>query len=484
MSAITEFVDKDPALKRKFNAVGSRVEGPRQGSGRKAALPMGEPDGQSVRVPCREASEPSGMVDRVFSWFSRYIRTQRPVDLDYITLWAVHTHLLSFLPVSPRMIIDSIMPGSGKTTLLEHLAHICHMPLIASGISSPALIPRMIAATGERSITVLIDEADRTLDPKKEGVGDLLAVINSGSKRGATRPVLVPDKDSGWKAQNMPTYCAVAMAGNSPMLPDDTRSRSGQVFLLPDTEGRAMETDWVSDSSMEDAAGCLCEGLEAWADLYGERVQAARPSLPEGCKGRSKERWIAFAKIAEVAGGRWPQAVTDMILQDMEREEAERADGLNTMPPKALLIQDCLEVMAGPFTPTMTLVSSLSMAHPDRWGSESPYGTPLTRQRLAKMLSPIGVHSVQNRAHNDRTRGYLKADFQRVAEALTGPPERGSHGARGARGDSANHANHVNHANHAKQGYQPPAGPPGPDTLDASDASRKGAGQDDATLGF
>lgn len=113
------------------------------------------------------------------------------------------------------------------------------------------------------------------------------------------------------------------------------------------------------------------------------------------------------------------------------------------MPPKALLIQDCLEVMAGPFTPIMTLVSSLSMAHPDRWGSESPYGTPLTRQRLAKMLSPIGVHSVQNRAHNDRTRGYLKADFQRVAEALTTPPERGSRSARSARGDSANHANHA-----------------------------------------
>lgn len=284
MSAITEFVDKDPALKRKYNAVGSRMEGPRQGSGRKAALPTGEPDGQSVRAPCHEASEPSGMVNRVFSWFSRYIRTQRPVDLDYITLWAVHTHLLSFLPVSPRMIIDSIMPGSGKITLLEHLAHICHLPLIASGISSPALIPRMIAATGERSITVLIDEADRALDPKKEGVGDLLAVINSGSKRGATRPVLVPDKDLGWKAQNMPTYCAVAMAGNSPMLLDDTRSRSSQVFLLPDNEGRAVETDWVTDTSMEDAARCLCEGLEAWADLYGERVRRPAGHCPRDAR--------------------------------------------------------------------------------------------------------------------------------------------------------------------------------------------------------
>ena len=508
MSAIDEYMNSHPVVKRRFDSMNPSMQGPGRDhgnavpihAGRQAPTPSVKVSNVSnpskVSTPGRrgdplqevskvsEASEASSVVDRVFAWFSRYIRTQRPSDLEYVTLWAVHTHLLPALPVSPRLIIDSIMPGSGKTTLLEHLAHVCHLPLIASGISSPALIPRMIAATGDESITVLIDEADRTLDPKKDGVGDLMAVINSGSKRGATRPVLVPDKDSGWKAQNMPTYCAVAMAGNSPMLPSDTRSRSGQVFLLPDTSGQAEETDWVSDSSMDDAAKSLHNDIAAWADQYGDQVQAARPVLPEGCKGRAKERWVSFAKIAAVAGGRWPEAVTSMVLQDMEREEAEQADGLNTMPPKALLIQDCLEVMAAEFTPTLTLVSRLSMGHPERWGSESPYGTPLTRQRLAKMLSPIGVHSVQNRAHNDRTRGYLRSDLERVAQALTTPSGHGWRGARGAPGDSANHANHVNHANHAKEGYQPPAGPPGPDTSDASDASRKGAGQDDATLGF
>ena len=40
--------------------------------------------------------------------------------------------------------------------------------------------------------TFLIDEADRSLSPRKKDIGDLLAVLNSGYKRGATRPVSVP----------------------------------------------------------------------------------------------------------------------------------------------------------------------------------------------------------------------------------------------------------------------------------------------------
>jgi hypothetical protein len=53
------------------------------------------------------------------------------------------------------------------------------------------LMTRMLDAEQR---TILIDEADRSLDPKKEGVGELLAVLNSGYKRGGTRPVLVQVK--------------------------------------------------------------------------------------------------------------------------------------------------------------------------------------------------------------------------------------------------------------------------------------------------
>ena len=363
------------------------------------------------------------VLDEVRAWFARFIKTQKPSDLDVLALWTVHTFLLAVLPCSPRLIIDSLLYGAGKTTTLEHEEHLGHATFIASGIGSSALIPRMVSAAGEDSLTLLIDEADRTLDPKKEGVGDLLAVINSGSKRGATRPVLVPSKDKGWTAENMPTYCAIAMAGNAPALPDDTKSRSLFVYLLPDYSGDAEETDWVSDDTLPDAAQALSGKIKDWAVRNAAMVKAVKPRLPEGCKGRTKERWISLAKIADVAGGDWPQRVTRLIEADLERMRHEREDGLTNVPPRALLLPDLVKVFGNlDFMSTTGICAGLASVSPDRWGIESAYGAPITRQRLARMLSPMGIHSVRSSSRADRQRGYRRVDIMRVAEAahLTG----------------------------------------------------------------
>lgn len=351
------------------------------------------------------------------AWFRRFIKTQSGDDLDVLALWTVHTYLLAWLPTSPRLIIDSIVYGSGKTTTLEHIEQLGHETIIASGIGSSALLPRMIAAADANSITILVDEADRTLDSKKEGTGDLLAVINSGSKRGATRPVLVPTKGGGWEAERMPTYAAVAMAGNNPNLPDDTRSRAVSVYLLPDWNGDAEETDWVTSTELTDEAKSLHEEIAAWAEANSHDVQSAAPELPEGCRGRLKERWVSFAKIAQVAGGTWPDRVNRLILKDIDRLAKEREDGLNNLPPRAMLLPDLLKVFngRGDFLSTIDILTALANIAPERWGIESPYGTPITRQRLAKMLSPMGIHSVKSSTRADRSRGYRRADIERVA---------------------------------------------------------------------
>lgn len=368
------------------------------------------------------AAEQVVRTDRVLndtrSWFRRFIKTQSGDDLDVLALWTVHTYLLAWLPTSPRLIIDSIVYGSGKTTTLEHIEQLGHETIIASGIGSSALLPRMIAAADADSMTILVDEADRTLDPKKDGTGDLLAVINSGSKRGATRPVLVPAKDGGWKAEAMPTYAAVAMAGNNPNLPDDTRSRSVSVYLLPDWNGEAEETDWVTSTRLLDEAKLLHDSIAAWAETNSQAVQAATPELPEGCRGRLKERWVSFAKIAKVAGGTWPERVDKLIKKDIDRLAKEREDGLANMPPRAMILPDLVKVFAGrDFMPTTLILSALANVAPERWGIESPYGSQITRQRLARMLSPMGIHSVKPSTRTDRARGYRRADIERVASA-------------------------------------------------------------------
>ena len=111
-------------------------------------------------------------------------------------------------------------------------------------------------------------------------------------------------------------------------------------------------------------------------------------------------------------------------------------------------------MMQQDFTPTAALVGRLAMSQPERWGSNSPYGSPLTRQRLAKMLSPMGVHSKQGTTRENRTRGYLRADIEKVSHSLT-TQTRGAHRSHGAHGSPpVHHVNDVNDVNHVPQGAE------------------------------
>lgn len=278
--------------------------------------------------PVRPVSlgDPSVLND-VRAWFERFVTVIDDTDLDLLTVWAAHTHLVIETYTTPRLIIDSPVPGSGKTTVLEHLERLCHHPVQMASLSSPALLVRMLDA-GLR--TILIDEADRSLRPDKPDVADLLAVLNSGYKRGATRPVLVPVKGGSWAAKEMPTYSPVAMAGNDPNLPDDTKSRSIRVLLMPDIDGSAEESDW---ELYEEEARSLGELLAAWADVVRDDIRANRPNMPEGVRGRARERWAPLKRVAVAAGGDWPDLVDRLAVQDVERLANEREEGIVQQRP-------------------------------------------------------------------------------------------------------------------------------------------------------
>ncbi len=131
----------------------------------------------------------------IVAWYGRFIRVTDPDDLNLLTLWTVHTHLAVELYTTPRLQVDSVIFGSGKTTVLDHLQRLCESPVQAATLSSPALIPRLLESAMR---TLLLDEVDRSLHPDKPGVGELIGILNSGYRYGATRPVLVPIKGGGW----------------------------------------------------------------------------------------------------------------------------------------------------------------------------------------------------------------------------------------------------------------------------------------------
>jgi len=345
-----------------------------------------------------------GMLDDVRSWLARFICTIDETDLDVLTLWAAHTHLCVETYTTPRLVLDSPVPGSGKTTVLEHFERLCLYPVQMASLSSPALLTRMLAANLR---TILIDEADRSLSPDKEGIGELLAVLNSGYKRGGSRPVLVPVKGGSWEAAEMPTFGPVVMAGNNPNLPDDTRSRAIRVLLMPDIDGTAEESDWeLLDAPARD----LGERLALWANGVRDDVRTTRPDLPEGIRGRARERWAPLKRVAVAEGGRWPAVVDDLAVKDADRIAIEQEDGLMQQKPAIVLLGHLHEVWreGEPFIATEQLLTRLIASHPEMWGDSSGFGKRLTSQRLGRMLATsYAIHSA--RPDTQGPRGYLRS---------------------------------------------------------------------------
>lgn len=359
---------------------------------------------------------PVGSFERVLTdvrnWLARFVCVVDDLDLDLLTLWAAHTHLAFETYSTPRLVLDSSMPGSGKTTVLEHLSRLCMAPVQAASLSSPALLTRMLHA-GMR--TILIDEVDRSLDPKKPGVEDLIAVLNSGYKRGATRPVLTPGKGGEWVVTEMTTFSPVAMAGNAPNLPDDTRSRCIRVLLMPDLEGRVESSDW---EEIEEDAQLLGARLIEAAEEVREFVRTVRPPLPEGTIGRVKERWNPIKRVATAASPEWAAIADELIRRDIAEAELDKEDGVTHMPPAIVLLRDIHAVweQEEPFIATSELLGRLIQHNPGMWGALSGYGKELNVQRLGRMLvTAFKLHSTRQ---GDSRRGYYRKAFETVWRRL------------------------------------------------------------------
>lgn len=277
-----------------------------------------------------------------------------------------------------------------------------------ASIASPALLARII---DKEMRTLLFDEVDRTLDPAGDQTKELLSIINSGYRKGASRPVLVPVKGGDWKAKEMGTYAPVALAGNAPKLPDDTRSRMIRIVLMPDVEGRAEESDWEDHA---DAATELKTRLQDWSETVSDHVRSLRPELPAGCMGRDRERWAPLLRVAITAGGAWPERAIHLIKRDMEEQQLIRDEGLQNVPPSVQLIVDLkqiFEASADRFIETKIIVGSLVVGNSDVWSRDSPYGKDLTAQRLGRMLSSSWRIHAKQRPDGNRARGYMRDDF-------------------------------------------------------------------------
>ena len=375
------------------------------------------------------------LLHAIESWYRRFICVTDDRDLSLLAVWTLHTHVAESLRTTPRLQLDSTVPESGKTTVLDHMMRLCSRPIMVASPPSPALIPRLLELEVR---TILIDEVDRVLRPDGPATPDLLSIINSGYRTGASRPVLIPGKGGGWDVSEMPTFSPVVLSGNAPMLPDDTKSRITRILLMPDYDGVTEDSDW---EFIEADAEELHTRISEYMPILRTAVTGLEVELPDGCVRRSKERWRPLKRVAIAAGGKWPHVVDELIKRSLEEDAAEREAGLRALPPGMVILTDLHHVWpdSEDLIQSEDLVRLLIQHNPDYWSADSAYGKALTQQRLGKLVVQSAKVTTQRpggRGH----RGYLRRQFVPVWQRLrieksTGAPSVKT-GATGYTGDT------------------------------------------------
>ncbi len=362
----------------------------------------------------------AGVLDDLGAWLGQFVIVAAPTDLALLALWIAHTFLSHELYSTPRLLVDSITPGSGKTTLLEHLDHLCRNALLAASLSSAAVIPRILE---KEPRTILLDEIQRMLVEGRPDTDAVLAVINSGYRVGATRTVLVPN-GRDFEPKELPTFAPVAMAGNSPHLPQDTVDRSIRILLMPDVDGHAQDSDW---EALDGAVIRLRERVALWADSVRAHVKDAKGALPAGCKGRLREKWRPLMRVAELAehdGGRfWKDTVYTMAQADLEDMADQWEAGLRQQPPGLVLLKNLAHIWPNnePFVATETLIELLVTYNSDYWGPGTINGSPrskLNATRLGRMVKQATNTTSRREGRGGTPRGYEQEQFRQAWRSM------------------------------------------------------------------
>lgn len=319
---------------------------------------------------------------------------------DACALWVTHTYLLDRLMITPRLGIRSPVKGCGKTTLLDVTAQLAYRPLSAANISASAVF-RVIE--GHRPC-LLIDEADAFLPEAEE----LRGVLNSGHRRGGAVLRNVGD-DHEPRAFSTFAACAIALIGQ---LPGTLADRSVTVDL----------TRRKADESVEafrfDRVGHLAElarKLVRWTGDNAEAIAATEPVMPAGLYNRMADNWRPLLAIATVAGGDWLSRGHTAALQGAgaDVEEASRLELLLGD------IRDIFEALAA--EPSTTDKDRISSAHlierlveivPRPWAEFGRGGKPITQNKLARLLKPLGIRSEKIGPEKTRVNGYIREHFE------------------------------------------------------------------------
>ncbi|AUH41632.1 DUF3631 domain-containing protein [Streptomyces sp. CMB-StM0423] len=353
----------------------------------------------------REATAPesggAGLLSELRRKIAHFVILPSDHALDAVTLWVAATHLQTAWQHAPRLAITGPVKRCGKSRLLDVVTETVHAPLITVN-ASPAAIFRSI--TDDEPPTLLVDEADTIFGTAKvaERNEDLRGLLNAGHQRNRpTLRVTGPNHD----VATFPTFAMAALAGIGD-LPDAIMDRSVVIRM----RRRAGAEKVASFRTARDTPALrrVRERLTAWLRPLKAEAMNEEPVMP--VEDRAADTWEPLVVVADLAGGRWPEAARAACRAMSMHEAGQDEDG----GLKARILTDIRRVFADEGDPaimrTSRLIEALKADSEAPWAEYGPHG--LSPRGLQLLLKDYGISSANHRfPGGTQAKGFSRTQF-------------------------------------------------------------------------
>jgi Protein of unknown function (DUF3631) len=349
--------------------------------------------------PWPEPVDGAALLDELAATARRFVVLPKG-GAEKVALWVVHTYAVAATDFRPRLGIYSPERECGKTTLLDLLSQLVYRPTISANIS-PAAFFRIIA---EYNPTMLIDEVDSFAAEDS----DLRNVLNQGHH---VTGFVIRTVGDDHEPRVFPCAAPVAYAhiGDLPRGYDTLVSRSIRIKLDRRLRGETIEA--LAEPRRRNEFKDLRRRIKRFANDHLEQLMQAAPQVPKAMN-READNWLPLLAIADLSGGEWPERARSLV-------EPSMSEGGGSI--REQLLADIRGVFRGEQIQSADLVKALVALEGRPWAEMGTRQKPLTPNRLARMLKPLGIAPGQIGPEKARSRGYRLDDFQEAFDRYLKP---------------------------------------------------------------
>lgn len=351
----------------------------------------------------------SQILDDTEQFLSRFVAYPSEQARIAHVLWIAHTHCMDEWDSTPRIVFASPEPGSGKTRALEITETLVTRP-IESVNATPAYLFRKVSDE-DGLPTILYDEIDTVFGPKAKDNEEVRGFLNAGHRRGAMAGRCVTSGKTV-RTEELPAYCAVAMAGLGNNLPDTILTRSVVVQMRRRAPKERIEPYRRRIHSGDGNA--LRDRFVAWAENFC--LDGNYPDMPDGVEDRSADVWEPLLAVAEAASERWSKRARE-AAQLFVKASVDTKSSLGVK-----LLEDIRKVFKNEdHLATKILIQRLCALDESPWGDLR--GKELDPRRLANLLKPYGIKSATIRIGESTPRGYTRESLFDTWTRYLNPPK-------------------------------------------------------------